>query len=346
MKAIMKHAREYGAVGVFDIDDLAAPVGDEVLVKIHSAALCGSDIHAYEYIDSYASFMKVPVVLGHEGSGVVTAVGENVRAFKVGDRVMGESNIYCGVCRNCRVGATHICDNNLMRGLTTPGVMREYVVWSEKNLHKLPNALSFSEGAAAQAVTVSVHGVLGRIRIQPGDSVLVEGLGIIGLAAAQLARAQGARVLISGIDADEESRMPVAREMGFEVFNCQKERVAESVMARFGSKADCIIECSGAAPAIVDGLFATRKGGAMLLLGLPNKEVSFPFAAAIRNEINCITSYTSSWEDYEKTLTLLATGALSIAPLLSGYALEDTVQAFEDAVNKIAVKPVLEFIKK
>ncbi|CAK7065338.1 MAG: L-threonine 3-dehydrogenase [Desulfovibrio sp.] len=346
MKAVMKHAREYGGVGVFDIDPPAAPAGDEVLVKIYSAALCGSDIHAYEYIDSYASFMNVPVVLGHEGSGVVTAVGENVTSFKVGDRVMGESNIYCGTCRNCRVGSTHICDNNLMRGLTTPGVMREYVIWSEKNLHTVPENLSFAEGAAAQAVTVSVHGVLGRIRIQPGDFVLVEGLGIIGLAAAQLARAQGARVLISGTDADEESRMPVARDMGFEVFNCQKEDVVEAVVSRFGTKADCVIECSGASPAFVSGLAATRKGGVMLFLGLPNKEVSFPFANAIRGEINCITSYTSSWEDYEKTLALLSSGALSIAPLLSMYAVEDAVKAFEDAVNKVAVKPVLEFVKE
>jgi L-iditol 2-dehydrogenase len=288
--------------------------------------------------------MEVPVVLGHEGSGIVEAVGENVTAFKVGDRVMGESNIYCGVCRNCRVGATHICENNLMRGLTTPGVMREYVTWSEKNLHKVPDSLTFAEGAAAQAVTVSAHGVLGRLRILPGDFVLVEGLGIIGLAAAQLARAQGARVLISGTDVDEENRVPVARDMGFEVFNCQKEDVVKAVTSRFSAKADCTIECSGAAPAFVNGLAATRKGGAMLFLGLPNKEVNFPFANAIRNEINCITSYTSSWEDYEKTLALLALGALSIAPLLSMYAVEDAVQAFKDAVNKTAVKPVLEFV--
>ncbi|MCC8193385.1 MAG: alcohol dehydrogenase catalytic domain-containing protein [Deltaproteobacteria bacterium] len=343
MKAVMKHKREHGGVDVFDIEKPAAPENDEVLVKIHSAALCGSDIHAYEFIDSYQSFMHVPVVLGHEGSGVVEAVGENVTGFKVGDRVMGESNIYCGTCRNCHSGMTHICDNNLMRGLTTPGVMREYVTWSEKNLHHVPANLSFPEAAAAQAVTVSAHGVLQRITVRPGDKVLVSGVGIIGLAAAQLARACGATVVMTGTDADEESRIPVAKSMGLDVFNCQKENVVEGFIGRAGSKADFTIECSGAAPAFISGLAAIRKGGSMLLLGLPNKEVTFPFANAIRSEINIITSYTSGWDDYEKTLALLSSGALDIKPLLTGYAVENAVRAFEDAVNKVAVKPVLQF---
>ena len=344
MKAVMKHAREFGAVSVFDIDPPASPKGDEVLVKIHSAALCGSDIHAYEFIESYQSFMHVPVVLGHEGAGVVEAVGENVTAFKGGDRGMGESNIYCGTCRNCHLGMTNICDNNLMRGLTTPGVMREYVIWQEKTLHRVPDSLSFAEGAASQAVTVSSHGVLGRIDIKPGDRVLVSGVGIIGLGAAQLARACGAKVVMSGTNVDEESRIPMARSMGFETFNCQKEDVVEGFIARAGRKADFTIECSGAAPAYLSGLAATRKGGSMLLLGLPNKDVSFPFAGAIRNEINIVTSYTSSWDDYEKTLALLDAGMLNIKPLLSYYTLDKAVQAFEDAVSKVAVKPVLQFI--
>lgn len=343
MKAVMKHKREYGAVSVFDIEKPAELQDDEVLVKIHSAALCGSDLHAYEYIDSYKSFMHVPVVLGHEGSGIVEKIGSAVKGFKVGDRVMGESNIYCGTCRNCHLGMTHICDNNLMRGLTTPGVMREYVTWSEKNLHHVPDNLSFDEGAAAQAVTVSVHGVLKRIDIKPGDKVLVSGVGIIGLAAAQLARACGAYVVMTGTDVDEESRIPMAKSMGLEVFNCQKEDVVEGFIKRAGAKADFTIECSGASPAFVSGLAAIRKGGSMLLLGLPNKEVSFPFANAIRAEINIITSYTSSWDDYEKTLSLLSSGQLDIKPLLSSYAVEDAEKAFEDAVSKVAVKPVLAF---
>jgi L-iditol 2-dehydrogenase len=342
MKAVMKHAREFGGVGVFDIDQPASPKGDEVLVKIHSAALCGSDIHAYEWMDSY-HIMQVPVVLGHEGAGIVEAVGENVTAFKVGDRVMGESNIYCGTCRNCHLGMTHVCADNRIRGFAYPGVMQEYVIWPEKYLHRVPETLSFAEGAASQAVTISVHGVLNRINIKPGDSVLISGVGIIGLSAAQLARACGAKVIMTGTDVDEKSRIPMAQSRGFETFNCQKEDVVAGFVRYAGRKANFTIECSGAAPAFISGLAATRKGGAMLLLGIPNKEIAFPFAEAIRSEINIVTSYTSGWDDYEKSLSLLASGLLSIKPLLSFYPAEKALRAFEDAVSKTALKPVLQF---
>uniref|UniRef100_UPI00260F93F2 alcohol dehydrogenase catalytic domain-containing protein n=1 Tax=uncultured Methanomethylovorans sp. TaxID=183759 RepID=UPI00260F93F2 len=196
MKAIIKTKKEYGFVSLEETNKPEKIKSNEVLVQVNSAAICGSDIHAYEYISSYQNFMKVPVILGHESSGIVVATGEDVTDFKVNDRVMGESNIYCGKCRNCRVGATHICENNLMRGLTTDGVMAEYVVFSEQNLHHVPENLSFSEAAAAQACTVSVHGMFRRFNIRAGSSVVVNGVGIIGLVAAQLARLQGATEVI------------------------------------------------------------------------------------------------------------------------------------------------------
>lgn len=344
MKAVVKFAREYGAVDVRDVDPTPPLGDDDVLVKIHSAALCGSDIHAYEFISSYQSFMKIPVVLGHEGSGVVEAVGKNVTAFAIGDRVMGESNIYCGKCRNCHQGNTNICSNNLMRGLTTTGVMKEYVVFAEKNLHMVPDNLSFDEGAASQAITIAVHGLMKRITVRPGDAVLVTGVGIIGIGAAQLARRTGADVSISGVDADEELRMPMAREMDFHCINSQREDVVKAFVKKHGRKADFVIECSGSAEAMLSAIKLVRKGGSILLLGLPNKEIAFPFADAVRAEVNLITTYTSSWDDYENTLRFLSSGILSIKPLLRSYSLDDTVQAFEDAVAKTVVKPVLRFV--
>lgn len=345
MKALAKLRKEYGAVDIVDVapcteEKLAA---DEVLVKIRSAAICGSDIHAYEYIPSYQRFMKVPVVLGHEGAGVVTAVGNDVQSFSLGDRVMGESNIYCGRCENCRVGKTNICVSNLMRGLTVDGVMQEYVVFKEVNLHKIPTNLSFDEGAAAQACTVSTHGVLYRINIFPGDIVLVSGAGIIGLSAAQLARMRGGEVILVGTDSDEAVRLPLARKMGFNTINCEKEDVVSSLQSQYSKKADVVLECSGAAPAVITATQIVKKGGTILLLGLVGKEVPFPFANVTRDEVNIITSYTSTWIDYERTLDFLSRGTLDIKPFLSIYPLNKGVAAFEDAVNKTVMKPVIQF---
>ncbi len=339
----MKVRKEYGAVEVVDVPGPEIPKEDEVLLRVHSAAICGSDIHAYEYIPSYRTFMHVPVILGHEVCGVVEKIGGRVTEFSPGDRVMGESNIYCGKCRNCRLGMTNICDANLMRGLTTDGVMQEYVLFSEKNLHKVPDSLSFDEGAAAQACTVSVHGVLHRIAINAGNDVLVAGVGIIGLATAQLARLRGANVVVVGTDEDEAARLPIAREMGFRTLNCQKEDVGQASEQQFGKKADFVLECSGASSAVVSAADAVKKGGTILLLGLVGKEVSFPFAKITRAEVNIVTSYTSTWIDYEETLSLLASGAMDIKPMLSVYPVKESVKAFQDAAGKVVLKSVLRF---
>jgi L-iditol 2-dehydrogenase len=343
MKAIVKLRREAGAVDVIDVSKPSDPKDDEVLLRVHSAAICGSDIHAYEFISSYQTFMTIPVVLGHEACGVVEAVGSKVTEFKPGDKVMGESNIYCGKCRNCRLGMTNICESNLMRGLTATGVMQEYALFKEENLHKVPENLSFDEGAAAQACTVSVHGVLHRININVGDNVLVSGVGIVGFAAAQLARLKGAKVLVVGTNEDEKLRLPVARKMGFHTVNCQHEDVASYCEKYFGEKADFVLECSGAASALISAVNVIKKGGEILLLGLGGKEVAFPFAQITRAEVNIITSYTSTWRDYEETLSILSSGAMDIKPLLKTYAIEESIKAFEDAIAKNVIKPVIRF---
>ena len=345
MKAIMKLRQEPGAVEVVDIPAIGAPVDDEVLVRIHSAAVCGSDVHAYEYIPSYHNFMKIPIVLGHEGSGTVEACGPKVTLFKPGDRVMGESNIYCGLCRNCRLGKTNVCDVNLIRGIKTPGTMQEYTIFGERNLHKVPDGLSFDEGAAAQACTVSVRGVLHRIDLKSGDNVVVMGTGIIGISAAQLSRLAGANVLLVGADDDEAVRLPIARRMGFHSINCMKEPVASYAENFFGRKADFVIECSGASAALTSSIDILKKGGAVLLLGLGDKDVVFPFAKATRAEINIVTSYTSTWLDYDQTLAFLASGALDIKPLMAFYDVQDSIKAFEDAISKKVLKPVIRFVK-
>ncbi|SBV99330.1 Chlorophyll synthesis pathway, bchC [uncultured delta proteobacterium] len=344
MKAVVKQVPEHGAVHVVSVSQPSPPAGDEVLVRIHSAALCGSDLHAFEYIPSYHSFLKIPVVLGHEGSGTVAAVGPEVTAFAPGDRVMSEAHLYCGTCPICRRGNTTLCENKLVLGITTDGVMREYALIREKYLHAVPDGLSFAEAAAAQAVSVSVHGVLGRVTIKPGDVALVSGPGIIGLAAAQLARQCGAAVTITGTDADEAIRMPVARAMDFDAVNCERENVIDYCMARYGRKADIVLECSGSSSALVSAVDAVRQGGTILLLGVPQRDVTFPLARMIRAEVNLISSYGSSWEDYEKTLALLANGSLSIMPLLAPYPVKDAEKAFHDGIEKTVVKPVLQFV--
>jgi len=158
-----------------------------------------------------------------------------------------------------------------------------------------------------------------------------------------LARMCGARkVIIIGTEEDEKVRLPIARDMGFETLNIQKENIDERISRITGKgKVDVVLECSGAPQALLTSLNILRKGGDLVLLGLPSKTVEFPFAQLIRSEINLITSYTSTWQDYELTLKYLADGVLNIKPLCKTYPLDKAVEAFEDAISKKVLKPVL-----
>jgi L-iditol 2-dehydrogenase len=341
MKAFVKTERKYGAVEFMDIPR-PEPKGDQVLIKICASAICGSDLHAYEYPPGY-EFMNIPVALGHEYGGVVEAVGNEATLYKPGERVMGESNQYCSKCQNCHEGRTNICTSSKMTGLHTNGAMAEYIVVSEKIVHRIPETVSFAEAALAQPCAVSFHAVFDRSGIRPGDVVIVFGPGIVGLMAAKGAQIVGAsKVFVVGTDVDEAVRLPIAREMGFVTINSQKQDIAAEIEKATGKKqVDIAVECSGAAPAAQAAFPLVRKGGSITLLGIYSKPNEIFFTECVRNEIQINTSYTCLWENYEQALHLVASGQVDLKPLMTSYPFEQGFQAIADALAKKVIKPVL-----
>lgn len=341
MKAFVKIARKYGAVELMEIPK-PEPKGDQVLIKILASAICGSDLHAYEYPPGY-EFMNIPVALGHEYGGVVESVGEEVTLFKPGERVMGESNQYCSKCQNCHEGHTNICTSSKMTGLHSNGAMAEYILVPEKIVHPIPEGVSFAEAALAQPCAVSFHAVFDRSDIQPGNVVIVFGPGIVGLMAAKGAQIMGAsKVFIVGTDIDEEVRLPIAKKMGFIPLNAQKHDIVAEIEKVTGKKqVDVAIECSGAAPAAQSALSLVRKGGSVTLLGIYAKPNEVFFTQFVRNEIRINTSYTCTWKNYEQALQLVASGQLDLKPLIAAYPFEKGLQAIEDGLAKKVIKPVL-----
>lgn len=340
MKAVVKLERTPNSAEILSWPDPVISSPTEVIVAVECAAVCGSDLHAYEYLPTY-HWMNVPVVLGHEFSGKVVEAG-SAACVRVGDRVMGESNLTCGHCHNCRQGKTHICLNNRMRGLHIDGVMSEYVLIEDRYLHLVPESVSSAEAAAAQACTVSTHALCDRSKLKPCDIVVVMGPGIVGLAAAQLARLKGAaKVIVSGRDSDAHSRLKLARQLGFETINVDKEDLRDGYKKIVGNRlADVIVECSGSPRAIMSSLAILQKGGELLFVGIPPK-MEFPFSDAVRNEWNLVMSYTSSWKNYEDTLSLIAEKKLVIQSLLKMYDFDYAEQAFLDALSQKVAKPVL-----
>lgn len=341
MKAFVKTARKYGATNLQEVPKPQVAAG-QVLIKIKATAVCGSDLHAYEYPPGY-EFINIPVTLGHEYSGIVEQVGAGVQQFKPGDRVMAESNQYCGHCVNCHTGRTNICQHNKMTGLHIDGGLAEYICVPERIVHLIPAAVSFAEAAVAQPCSVSLHGVFDRSGIKPGDTVIVFGPGIVGLMAAQGAKIMGAsKVFVVGTNADAVRRLPLAKQMGFIAINCETQEIKAAVQAELGHiELDAAIECSGAIGAVQSCIDLVRKGGSLTLLGIYSKALDIFFTPLIRNEIAINTSYTCTWSNYEQALKLIACGQINLKPLLSIYNFADCQQAFQDALDKKVLKPVL-----
>jgi L-iditol 2-dehydrogenase len=341
MQAFVKRERTFGAVELMGIEE-PQPGPGQVKIQIKATALCGSDLHAYEYPKGY-EFMQVPVVLGHEYSGFVAAVGEGVTRFKVGDRVMGESNQYCGYCANCLQSRTNICENNRMTGLHVNGGIAEYICIPERIVHRLPDNVSFAEAAVAQPCAVSFHAVFDKSGIKPADLVVVFGPGIVGLMAAQGAKIMGARqIVVVGTEVDEQFRAPIARQLGFFVINGQRGDLKQELLKVAGtSAADVVLECSGAAPALQSALELVRKGGSITLVGIYSKPVDVFFTPLIRAEIDLHMSYTCTWKNYEQALQLISNGQVDLRPVMKTYPFVEGLQAFQDGISKKVLKPVM-----
>ncbi len=245
------------------------PGAGEVLVKVKAAALCGTDLHVYQW-NSWAkqAGVKTPMIMGHEFSGEVVEVGEGVSTVKRGDYVVGETHIPCGTCYQCKNGLQHICGNMVIYGVNTDGCFAEYAKIPEICAKKIPESISPEVGAILEPLGTSLRSCL-ELQVG-GENVVVIGAGPIGLLAVASAKALGA-AYITAVDVLPQ-RLEKALEMGADhVCNPQKEKVAEDIMKiTKGVGADSIIDASGNTAAIREGFRYLRKGGQAALIGLPS----------------------------------------------------------------------------
>lgn len=344
MKAVVKTERRKGAVECRDVDE--PRIGpSEVLIKVESAAVCGSDLHAYEFLPGYQTpeETRIPVTLGHEWSGTVVDAGVEVANFKHGDRVMGESIQYCGRCRLCLRGRPNICERFILIGRHVNGAMAELFKVDERYLHRIPDGLSFEEAATAQPLSVSLHAVVDNCVVAPGDTVLVFGPGVIGLGAAQTARLLGAaRVVVAGLPKDEKVRLPTAKKLGFETLSAASNDLGADLKRLTGrGKADVVVECSGDSESIARGLSLAARGGHLTIIGISATPASIFYTPVVRNEIQLHTTFNATWSNYDQALRLMAEKKIDMQTMISTHALADVVSVFDAAIDCDLVKPVL-----
>jgi len=316
---------------------------DEVLIEIKAAGICGTDIHVKH--DNFPYWP--PVILGHEFAGVIVEVGSEVKGYRVGDRVVGEPHTRaCGKCYLCRTGHIQICPEKRSPGWGIDGAFAKYLKMPEKLLHRLPDNVSFEEGAVVEPTCNVVHDVLERGRVEPNDFVVVLGPGPIGLLAAMAAKAGGAReVMIVGTPNDEALRLAKAREIGIDhVINLAETDPLETCLdLTHGMGADLIVEASGAEPAINSAFDLVRKRGRVTVIGLTGKDdIRFAWDKAIFKVCDVMFNLSTSYTSWDKAIGLIASGKIDASAVITHREpLTNWEKVFEDIEGLKGLKGLL-----
>lgn len=311
------------------------PAADEVLVQVGAVGVCGSDVHYFREGKIGDFVVEAPLVLGHESGGVIVAVGADVDASRIGQRVSIEPQRPCGRCRECRVGKYNLCPD--MEFFATPpidGAFTEFVTIQSTFAHDVPDNVSDEAAALLEPLSVAITSVR-KAGVVPGSTVLIAGAGPIGIITAQTARAFGAgEVIVSDL---VEARRERALQYGAtRVIDPRTQDLADIEVP-----IDAFIDASGAAPAVQAGIRAVRPAGTAVLVGLGNSEMALPVEDIQNREINVtgIFRYTETWP---VAIQLVASGQVDLDSLVTGrFGLDEVEQALESDTDPDSLKSVV-----
>ncbi|WP_129777264.1 L-threonine 3-dehydrogenase [Peristeroidobacter soli] len=313
MRALVK---AHAAVGI-ELQDIPKPtVGpNDVMIRVKRTAICGTDMHIYNW-DAWAQkTIPVPMAVGHEYSGEVVEVGSEVQGFKPGDRVSGEGHITCGYCRNCRAGRRHLCRNTLGVGVNRQGSFADYVVIPAFNAFKLPAAIDDEIASILDPLGNAVHTALAFDVV--GEDVLITGAGPIGIMAVAIVRFIGARnVVITDVN---DYRLDLARKMGATLaLNVTRDSL-DDAMKQLGMQEgfDVGLEMSGNASAIRSMLRTLHHGGSLAMLGIPSTEVAIDWNEVVFKGLTIKGIYgRQMFETWYKMAAMLQSG-LNVRPIIT-----------------------------
>jgi L-iditol 2-dehydrogenase len=336
----------------FSVEDVPRPEPGpfEVLCRVRTVALCGTDPHIIA--GDFPGFWpkEFPFIPGHEWCGEVVELGEGAAdlGFAEGTRVAGTSHAGCGYCRLCVAGRYNLCENygnerlHRQYGHYTQGVYADYAVHSVKSVFPVPDALSDEEAAMLDPAAIALH-TAKRAGFAPGDAVAVVGPGVLGLLAAECSRVLGAgRVLVVG----RGPRLAKAAELGHETVDFTAEEPVRAVRERTaGRGVDAALECSGAAAGVAQGLEMLRRGGRVAVVGIPQEDATIPIKSLVLDELELVGVRAAAGEMPE-AIALAAAGRLRLGELITHrFMLEDFGEAYRvftervDGALKVIVSP-------
>lgn len=326
MKALSKLKAE---PGIWMTDVPKPELGhNDVMIKIRKTAICGTDVHIYNWDEWSQKTIPVSMVVGHEYIGEIVEIGQEVKGFKIGDRVSGEGHITCGHCRNCRGGRTHLCRNTIGVGVNRPGCFAEYLVIPAFNAFKIPDNIPDEIASIFDPFGNAVHTALSFDLV--GEDVLVSGAGPIGIMAAAVCRHVGARhVVITDVN---DYRLELAKKMGVtRAVNVSCENLKD-VMNELGMKEgfDVALEVSGAPAAFQTMLDTMNHGGRIALLGIPPASMATDWSQVIFKGLFIKGIYgREMFETWYKMATLVQSG-LDLSPIITHeFSIDDFQKGFD-----------------
>jgi len=311
---------------------IPVPKADEALIKVYCIGVCGSDVHYYEHGRIGRYVVEQPIILGHELAGEVVEIGSAVQNVAVGDRVAVEPGVTCGRCEYCKSGRYNLCPDVVF--MATPpvdGAWAEYVTIRSDFLFKLPEGISYEQGALLEPLSVGIH-AMNRAKVTPADRILVTGLGPIGLLAIQAAKMYG----VSEIYATDivPFRQELAKEMGVTaVINPMEVNVKDAIEELTGGRGvTVVIESSGNGRAIGDAIKAVKRGGRIVLVGMPAAdEIPVEINTIIDSELNVYGLFRYA-NTYPGAIAALTSGSVDIEKVITHkYSLDETKAAVEMA---------------
>ncbi len=338
MKALVKAKSE---VGIWLQEEPMPVMGiNDILVKVKKTAICGTDIHIYNWDEWAQKTIPVPMIVGHEFVGTIADIGSEVTGLKVGQRISGEGHITCNHCRNCRAGKRHLCRNTFGVGVNRPGCFAEYLVIPASNACPLPDDITDDEAAILDPLGNAVHTALSFDLV--GEDVLITGAGPIGIMAVSIAKKAGARyVAVSDIN---DYRLNLARLMGADdVINVKHDTIKNAMdRLKMIEGFDIGLEMSGNATAITDMITHLNHGAKMALLGIPPSNVAIDWTQVVFKGLHIKGIYgREMYETWYKMISMLQSG-LNISPIITDhFKIDDYQQAFNKMLSGNTGKVIL-----
>lgn len=289
---------------------------DSVLIRVHACAICGSDLHGY---DGRSDRRRPPIIMGHEAAGEIVQIGKDVKDYKVDDRVVFNSSLFCGKCWYCMHGQQNLCESSRVFGVhcadyKLDGAMAEYVCVPERILYHMPQGLSFSQAALVEPLSIGLHAV-NRTPIGMNESALVIGTGAIGLMLIKALKQTACNHIVA-VDISDD-RLAHARTAGAdETVNSQCADADAKLRALFPKGADHTFEAVGAGMTVNNALEYVKRGGTVTLVGNAVPSAQIDIQKVVLKELNVIGTYACA-NEYALALELLGSGKLNCDDLIS-----------------------------